>query len=86
MSGPKETQQEMKNKVTDICQSGKCKKDISKDVGLQQITVRAIINKQKKPAIAGTFLPKLLRECQALSFLFPTAQVGLNSIFLHKIN
>lgn len=45
MSGPKETQQEMKNKVTDICQSGKCKKDISKDVGLQQITVRAIINK-----------------------------------------
>lgn len=45
MSGPKETQQEMKNKITDICQSGKCKKEISKDVGLQQITVRAIINK-----------------------------------------
>lgn len=71
MSGPKETQQEMKNKVTDICQSGKCKKDISKDVG---------------PAIAGTFLPKLRQECQTLSFLFLTGQVGLNSFFLHKIN
>ena len=44
----KNIQEQMRNKVIEIYQSGKGYKAISKALGLQQITVRAIIHKWRK--------------------------------------
>ncbi len=62
----KEIQEQMRNKIVDMYQSGKGYKAISKALGLQRTTVRAIIHKWRKqwwtfPGVAG--LPKLLQEC-----------------------
>lgn len=48
MPRSKEIQEEMRKKVIEIYQSGKGYKTISKAVGLQQTTVRAIIHKWRK--------------------------------------
>ena len=62
-----ETEEQMRNKVIDIYQSGKSCKAISKALGLQRTTVRAIIHNGENieqwwtyPGVAG--LPKLLQE------------------------
>ncbi len=44
----KEIQEQMRKKVIEIYQSGKGYKAISKPLGLQQTTVRAIIHKWRK--------------------------------------
>ncbi len=44
----KEIQEQMRNKIVDMYQSGKGYKAISKALGLQQNTVRAIIHKWRK--------------------------------------
>ena len=44
----KEIQEQMRNKIVDMYQSGKGYKAISKALGLQQTTVRAIIHKWRK--------------------------------------
>ncbi len=41
---PKEIKEQMRNKIFDMYQSGKCSKAISKALGLQRSTVRAIIH------------------------------------------
>lgn len=48
MPRSKEIQEQMRNKVIDIYQSGKGYKAISKALGLQRTTVRAIIHKWRK--------------------------------------
>ena len=48
MPRSKEIQEQMRNKVIDIYQSGKGYKAISKALGLQQTMVRAIIHKWRK--------------------------------------
>ncbi len=45
MPWPKETQEQMRNKIVDMYQTGKGYKAISKALGLQRTTVRAIIHK-----------------------------------------
>ncbi len=45
MPRSKEIQEQMRNKIVDMYQSGKDYKAISKALGLQQTTVRAIIHK-----------------------------------------
>ncbi len=67
MPRSKEIQEQMRNKTVDMYQSGKGYKAISKALGLQRTTVRAIIHKWRKlvtvvnlPGVAG--LPKLLQE------------------------
>ncbi len=67
MPQSKEIQEQMRNKIVDMYQSGKGYKAISKALGLQRTTVRAIIHKWRKlgtvwtfPGVAG--LPKLLKE------------------------
>ncbi len=44
----KEIQEQMRNKIVDMYQSGKDYKVISKALGLQRTTVRAIIHKWRK--------------------------------------
>ncbi len=44
----KEVQEQMRNKIVDMYQSGKDYKAISKALGLQRTTVRAIIHKWRK--------------------------------------
>ncbi len=44
----KEIQEQMRNKLVDMCQSGKGYKAISKALGLQRTTVRAISHKWRK--------------------------------------
>ncbi len=44
----KEIQEQMRNKIVDMYQSGKSYKVISKALGLQRTTVRAIIHKWRK--------------------------------------
>ncbi len=48
MTQSQEIQEQMRNKVIDIYQSGKGYKAISKALGLQQTTVRASIRKWRK--------------------------------------
>ena len=48
MTPSKEIQEQMRNKVSEIYQSGKGYKDISKALGLQWTTVRAIVHKWRK--------------------------------------
>ncbi len=48
MPRSKEIQEQMKNKIVDMYQSGKGYKAISKALGLQRTTVRAIIHKWRK--------------------------------------
>ncbi len=48
MPRSKDIQEQMKNKTVDMYQSGKGYKAISKVVGLQRTTVRAIIHKWRK--------------------------------------
>ncbi len=48
MSRSKEIQEQMKNKIVDIYQSGKGFKAISKALGLQRTMARAIIHKWRK--------------------------------------
>ena len=48
MPRSKEIQKQMRNKLIDIYQSGKHYKVISKALGLQRTTVRAIIHKWRK--------------------------------------
>ncbi len=48
MPWSKEIQEEMRNKIVDMYQSGKCYKAISKALGLQRTMVRAIIHKWRK--------------------------------------
>ncbi len=50
MPQSKEIQEQMRNKIVDMYQSGKDYKAISKALGLQQTTVRAIIHKWRKRA------------------------------------
>ncbi len=47
-AGSKEIQKQMRNKIVDMYQSGKGYKAISKALGLQRTTVRAIIHKWRK--------------------------------------
>ncbi len=65
MPQSKEVQEQMRNKIVDMYQSGKGYKAISKALGLQPTMVRAIIHKWRKfgtvvklPGVGG--LPKLL--------------------------
>ncbi len=66
MPRSKEIQEQMRNKIVDKYQSGKGYRAISKALGLQQTTVRAIILKWRKHGtvvnlpVAGQ--PKLLQE------------------------
>ena len=68
MPRSKEIQKQMRNKLIDIYQSGKHYKVISKALGLQRTTVRAIIHKWK---IHGTVVnvprsgrpSKILQKC-----------------------
>ncbi len=48
MPRSKEIQEQMRNKIVDMYQSGKGYKAISKALGLQRTTVRAIIHKWRK--------------------------------------
>ncbi len=48
MPRSKEIQEQTRNKIVDMYQSGKVYKAISKDLGLQRTTVRAIIHKWRK--------------------------------------
>ncbi len=48
MPRSKEIQDQMRNKTVDLYQSGKGYKAISKALGLQRTTVRAIIHKWRK--------------------------------------
>ncbi len=48
MPRSKEIQEQTRNKIVDVYQSGKCYKAISKALGLQWTTVRAIIHKWRK--------------------------------------
>ncbi len=48
MPQSKEIQEQMRNKIFDMYQSGKSYKVISKALGLQRTTVRAIIHKWRK--------------------------------------
>ncbi len=48
MPRSKEIQEQMRNKIVDMYQSGKGNKAISKALGLQRTTVRAIIHKWRK--------------------------------------
>ncbi len=48
MPRSKEIQEEMRNKIVDMYQPGKCYKAISKALGLQRTMVRAIIHKWRK--------------------------------------
>ncbi len=55
----KEIQEQMRKKVIEIYQSGKGYKAISKALGLQRTTVRAIIHKwQNYPKSAATTHPR----------------------------
>ncbi len=60
MPRSKEIQEQMRNKIVDMHQSGKCNKFISKALGFQWTTVRAIIHKWRK---LGTevYLPRSSR-------------------------
>ncbi len=67
MPQSKEIQEQMRNKIVDMYQSGKGYKAISKALGLQRTMVRAIIHKWRKlgtvvnlPGVAS--LPKLPQE------------------------
>ncbi len=51
----KEIQEQMRNKVIEIYQSGKFYKAVSKALGLQRTTVRAIIHKWRKHGTAVNF-------------------------------
>ncbi len=48
MQRSKEIQEQMRNKIVDMCQSVKGYKAMSNALGLQRITVRAIIHKWRK--------------------------------------
>ncbi len=48
MPRSKEIQEQMRNKIVDMYQSGKGYKAISKALGLQRIMIRGIINKWRK--------------------------------------
>ncbi len=48
MTWSKEIQEQTRNKIVDMYQSGKCYKAISKALGLQRTTVRAIIHRWRK--------------------------------------
>ncbi len=48
MPRSKEIQEKMRKKIVDVYQSGKGYKPISKALGLQRTTVRAIIHKWRK--------------------------------------
>ncbi len=48
MPWSKEIQEQMRNKIVDMYQSGKGYKPISKSLGLQRTTIRAIIHKWRK--------------------------------------
>ncbi len=65
MPRSKDIQEQMRNKIVAMYQSGKSYKATTKALGLQRTTVRAIIHKERKwwtfPGVAG--LPQLLQEC-----------------------
>ncbi len=62
MPRSKEIQEQMRNKILDMYQSGKGYKAISKALGLQRTTVRAIIHKWRKPVPGVAGKPNLLQE------------------------
>lgn len=47
MPGAKETEEEMRNKVTEIHQSGRGYEDISRVLGIQRTTVKAVTGKSR---------------------------------------
>lgn len=47
MPGAKETEEEMRNKVTEIHQSGRGYEDISRVLGIQRTTVKAVTDKSR---------------------------------------
>ncbi len=51
MMRSKEIQEQMRNKIVDMCQAGKGYKAISKALGLQRTVVKAIIHKWRKLGI-----------------------------------
>ncbi len=53
MPRSKEIQEQMRNRIVDMYQSGKGYKAISKALGLQRTTVRAIIHKLEKTCNSG---------------------------------